>query len=262
MCLPFCLGRAEGDPCTITIKDTKPATHVPGTCQSLYNCAYAWKVLYEDEKKPPMCWWKGDLRVVCCPTIDMGHRTGPFGKLYEPSQHGIKLSNDATCYYDGILQVCCPNKPDRPLPEEKGCPALDIPDQPPNLSIAEEIAWQKCMDNQRFVQVCVAETGDKDRLKRENVCFIPKEKYRISGGEPAKENEFPFMAVLGLAEAIEMGSVHDVRWVGGGSLISDRYILTAAHVLIDTEGGQTSKWVTAAHKHRQHQRSHRCIAGF
>ncbi|KAJ8923479.1 hypothetical protein NQ315_010057, partial [Exocentrus adspersus] len=44
----------------------------------------------------------------------------------------------------------------------------------------------------------------------------------IVGGEPAAVGEFPFMAAIGF-------NTEDQKWKCGGTLISDRFVLTAAH---------------------------------
>ncbi|XP_045782130.1 venom protease-like [Maniola jurtina] len=219
----------EGKVCAIKIGKT----NIAGECKTLSKCPYAMKILYDDEKKPPMCAWDDDVRIVCCPLHNLGFVTGIHGRFYDPTSDGVKRSRAVTCRYDGTQHQCCPNKPDIPLSDEKDCPPLDNPRPPPNLSAAQLIAWNKCVENQRFVKKCIAKDGDPDWLIRVDTCNIPTDRYRIFGGIPAKNMEFPHMAVLGVVENSEEGSKDDVEWVGGGSLISDRFILTAAHVLID-----------------------------
>jgi len=49
----------------------------------------------------------------------------------------------------------------------------------------------------------------------------------IVGGQPAQPREFPHMARLGRRQ--DQGS--RVDWFCGGALISERFVLTAAHCL-------------------------------
>lgn len=49
----------------------------------------------------------------------------------------------------------------------------------------------------------------------------------VSGGKEATPKEFPHMAVLGIEEDSE------VRWICGATLISEQFVMTAGHCIID-----------------------------
>ncbi|RZC43129.1 serine protease snake-like, partial [Asbolus verrucosus] len=56
----------------------------------------------------------------------------------------------------------------------------------------------------------------------------------IVGGEPAGRREFPHMAAIGFEAE---NNPNDIKWICGGSIISEEYILTAGHCLISAELG-------------------------
>ncbi|XP_063907353.1 serine protease snake-like [Zophobas morio] len=75
----------------------------------------------------------------------------------------------------------------------------------------------------------------------------------IVGGTEAQQKEFPHMAAIGYGSSIE-----DAGWFCGGTLLSDEYVLTAAHCLSNQNWGD-AKWVklgvtrlTSTHRKRQH----------
>ncbi|XP_045782134.1 phenoloxidase-activating factor 1-like isoform X2 [Maniola jurtina] len=221
-----CIARSlkRGDPCQFN--------NTAGICKSINDCPFARKILYEDERKPPMCKWEDDLRIVCCPTRDVFHRTGIFKEYFFDSNHGIKRSKDMTCRYNGAQPLLCCRKTTDPekSPEPSGCPELSRP----LLNTDEQhYAWMKCLDYQQYFNKCVSKVNNPHEYTRVDTCG--RDTFRIAGGAEANPMEFPHMAVLGCRNVVP--TEEDVVWIGGGSLISEKYILTAAHVLMSPTHG-------------------------
>lgn len=78
----------------------------------------------------------------------------------------------------------------------------------------ERISVKKCNEYKRFVEV-----GSRVTLDSLNILAI-------AGGQSTQVSEFPHMAAIGFKMAD--GSV---QWKCGGSLISENFVLTAAHCI-------------------------------
>ncbi|XP_048003663.1 venom protease-like [Leguminivora glycinivorella] len=225
LCVKCVFGLNEGDPCM--------ANSDAGVCKILDDCDYAVKLLTIDEKKPPMCRWRGSTRIVCCPLQDRSYTIGAFRSYFGGSNNGVLRSQDMTCRYDGSLPIlCCQNVPEAPPPAEPlACPPLQQP-----AGNRNDIAFKKCLEYQRYVNVCVSSDANPDAYVREDTCSVEEFGDRITGGTPARRSEFPHMALLGCRNTVNTG-LGPVVWVAGGSLISDRFILTAGHVLSHRDYG-------------------------
>ncbi|XP_032526306.2 venom protease-like [Danaus plexippus] len=216
-----------GDPCFIK--------NVSGVCRTISECRYAKKLVREDQVKPPTCKFQGDQRIVCCPETDLFHETGVFKHHFIGLAKGVKKSKYMTCRYDGYQPLqCCENaKPVTIPPEPATCPSLPRP-----LLAKNHIAWTKCVDYQRYINKCVPvdPINQPYKMQRVNTCGISNSNFRISGGVEAKPREFPFMAVIGCHNSLDVDA--DIKWVGGGSLISEKFILTATHILSEPTYGR------------------------
>ncbi|XP_017890446.1 serine protease snake-like isoform X2 [Ceratina calcarata] len=60
----------------------------------------------------------------------------------------------------------------------------------------------------------------------------------VIGGSPARQKEFPYMAAIGYGN-LENGTIH---WECGGTLISERFVVTAAHCLFNLNWGEAT-WI-------------------
>lgn len=139
------------------------------------------------------------------------------------------------CYYDDVIYGTCQSHCDFAVLREmsrlrmfKLCGEnllccidksfISTTTTPANLPSrrATRISEQKCEEySKQLLGVTIGELGDK-----------------IVGGRNASAGEYPHMAALGY------GIIPDIKWLCGGSLISDRYVLTAAHCRASDQYGE------------------------
>ncbi|XP_073964309.1 serine protease ami-like [Choristoneura fumiferana] len=198
-----------------------------GTCMSIYNCSFAYKQV-QNHIKPKTCRYMGKTRIVCCPNGNPVWDVGQLRAFFGATQQGMLQGRDMTCRYNGEMPaLCCGKTKDvEPPPEPRQCPPL-----PTVTTKADDIAFKKCLEYRRYASPCVADKLQEDKLDRDvKACHIDHFGDRISGGTFAKPYEFPHMALLGCRNDVDT-AIPPLQWVAGGSLISDKFILTAAHVL-------------------------------
>ncbi|KAL0868195.1 hypothetical protein ABMA27_007736 [Loxostege sticticalis] len=159
-----------------------------------------------------------------CQTIDGGVgscisilQCQPYLKVLKESrtnQKAVQILRQAHCGFEGNNpKVCCP------LP---GIPAT--PPTPPPTTTTTTVAPQNPdpqtnpsnLDPSDFVPAF----PDPPECGYSNASFS-----RVVGGVPAKLGDFPWMALLGYKRGT------GTRWLCGGSLISSKHVLTAAHCI-------------------------------
>ncbi|CAG9574976.1 unnamed protein product [Danaus chrysippus] len=93
-------------------------------------------------------------------------------------------------------------------------------------------AWDKCIEyQQKLIFPCERGVTLTGAMSRGNKCHHDANQL-IVGGVEASENEFPHMALLGYGK-----DTSSIQWLCGGSLISERFVLTAGHCTSSREAG-------------------------
>ncbi|XP_076295173.1 venom protease-like [Lasioglossum baleicum] len=141
----------------------------------------------------------------------------------------------AVCGYVGYQQlVCCPSntEPTKSTTEKTTTPGKPSGPGPLSGNTGAAVARAKCEEYSRAVyQMVIPQTLTFNQQPVNiSVCAIKSRKL-IVGGKKADPKEFPHMAAVGY------NSANGVVFSCGGSLISERFVLTAAHCFFSVEWG-------------------------
>uniref|UniRef100_A0A2A4K236 Peptidase S1 domain-containing protein n=1 Tax=Heliothis virescens TaxID=7102 RepID=A0A2A4K236_HELVI len=217
ICLFVCVfavnAEFEGESCT---KDG-----INGVCTILSQCQTAINDI-RNRKNPQICSFKNTDPIVCC--LD--------GRSSQPPVV--------------IKPLTTTKRPVRPVEAttEYIPPVYDYQDNNPLASQCEPIpasftaaktgqkAFDKCIEYQeKYIYPCekgVALTGGMTRSKH---CHHDADDL-IIGGVNAAQYEFPHMVLVGYGDRIE-----DLQYLCGGSIISEKFILTAGHCISSRDLG-------------------------
>ncbi|KAK7794495.1 hypothetical protein R5R35_004714 [Gryllus longicercus] len=130
----------------------------------------------------------------------------------------------ATCSFQGSHPVvCCPAPAPTSSPVPSHTPsAAPIPAPAPTSLTPQRVATRMCTKYANAVY-SVTTSQISNQTKKWDKCAINDLVSFIANGIEAFPDEFPHMALLGY------GNEKTPSWECGGSLISERFVLTAAH---------------------------------
>ncbi|CAG9793199.1 unnamed protein product [Diatraea saccharalis] len=126
--------------------------------------------------------------------------------------NAVQILRRAHCGFDGSNpKVCCPLQGIPTAPPVTPAPVITTTTPAPSPT-------SKTIGGSDFV----------DALPEPPVCGISNASFsRVVGGVKAKLGDFPWMALLGYKRRTGAGA----RWLCGGSLVTNKHVLTAAHCI-------------------------------
>lgn len=139
------------------------------------------------------------------------------------------------CGFEGFAPlVCCASGPGKPSVTREEGPVNTVPFQDDGRGV---VARAKCAEYAKSVYGLVIPPILSHNRTPVNVSFCAlKSRTLIVGGTKAHLKEFPHMAAIGY----NTGS--GISWDCGGTLISERYVMTAAHCTYSPDWGRAA-WV-------------------
>ncbi|NP_001166061.1 serine protease 142 precursor [Nasonia vitripennis] len=187
-----------------------------GICRLVDRCQPVYNDLLAGKRPEYVCGFQDGIPIVCCPDggppLALTTTLGPIWGTTRPVTTTTRRTTTTT-----RRSVTTPTR--NPLI---------------NARPARRMCAEYAKEVYALVEPPVLAGGDQ-QLVNVSLCAI-KSKKLIVGGTKADPKEFPHMASIGYISGSQ------ILWNCGGTLISDRYVLTAAHCTVSTDWGN-AEWV-------------------
>lgn len=220
----------EGDVCNVNGK--------LGVCSRFSKCESAKRDLQNDRRNVKTCGYDLYEAIVCCfdEPLPKPVSNAPLATTTSP-----RPSTTTTEYYPETYEYVDVTNQNKPV-VMNACPPVD-----PDLTSPKtgQKAWDKCIEYQeKLVYPCVESVGLAlgSRKIRGSNCMHATDPL-IIGGKDAKRHEYTHMVLLGYGD-----DRNNIQWLCGGSVISERFILTAGHCISNRDIGNVSYVLVGAYE--------------